>query len=847
MLWWRSSIGSILLRDPLQNVVVYEGFTISSPRHKAKRMLNRVWVCLISLILSLSPSFSESSFAKSRLPKVRIGIVADGPYQDYGWGKVVKSKLFLKEILELTRGEFDVIFPKNRFVHGNWSVKRIKRAVDFLLADPSIDLILALGVLASHDISRRPYLPKPAVAPFVIDIELQGLPFRLGTSGVRNLNYLSLPHSFERAVKAYKEILPFSKMTLFVDQVVMEALPQLQVKIQRAAKANNLEITAVPVETYIQPALAAIPDGTEAVLVTPLLRLPLSEFQGLVQGLIDRKLPSFSLYGREEVELGLLASIAPEANTLRMARRVALNVHRILLGEDAGSFLVFLPEAERLTINMATARAVETWPTFRVLTEADLINEDVEFVKRRLSLYAVVREAVSVNLDLAAADRRVAAGMATIRNARSALLPQFEMGSSATMIDQDRASAGFGANPERSMRATGTFSQLLYSDKAWSDFTVQEKTQISREAERSELRLDILQEAAVSYLNVLRGKTSLRIQKDNLKLTRSNLELARVRESIGSAARDEVYRWESEIANGRRAVLNVQAQLQQANVALNRILHRPLEEPFMTEEASLEDPLLFGDLNRLFAFIDNPRHFGLFRNFQVQEGLNVSPEIRRLNALIAGQERTVLNAQRAYWAPEVSLQADVDQRFVSDGAGQAGPPLALGSGQDNTQWSVGLGLTFPLFSGGRKEATESKALEDLRRFRLEREATIGRVEERIRSALFQASASFPGIRLSREAADASRKNLELVVDQYSRGAVDIIKLLNSQNAALNANESAANAVYDFLIDMMNIDRAVGRFDYFLYKEERTAWFGRLTEFFKQAGVKPSKHMTISPF
>ena len=338
MLWCWSSICSTLLRDPLQNVVVYGGLTISSTRHKAKHMLNRVWVCLISLILSLSPSFSESSFAKSRLPKVRIGIVADGPYQDYGWGKVVKSKLFLKEILELTRGEFDVIFPKNRFVHGNWSVKRIKRAVDFLLADPSIDLILALGVLSSHDISRRPYLPKPAVAPFVIDIELQGLPFRLGTSGVRNLNYLSLPHSFERAVKAFKEILPFSKMTLFVDQVVMEALPQLQVKIQRAAKANNLEITAVPVETYIQPALTAIPDETEAVLVTPLLRLPLSEFQALAQGLIDRKLPSFSLYGREEVELGLLASIAPEANTLRMARRVALNVHRILLGEDAEVF-----------------------------------------------------------------------------------------------------------------------------------------------------------------------------------------------------------------------------------------------------------------------------------------------------------------------------------------------------------------------------------------------------------------------------------------------------------------------------------------------------------------------------
>jgi len=812
-------------------------------------MLSYCSVFLMTLVLFWGLSFPHVSFGQPGLPKVRIGIVMDGPYQDYGWGKVVKSKLFLKEILELTRGEYDVVFPQNKLVHGNWSVKRIKKAVDFLLADPSIDLVIALGVLASHDVSRRPSLPKPTVAPFVVDIELQGLPFRRGASGVRNLSYLTLPHSFERAVKAYKEILAFTNMAVFVDHALLKALPQLQVKIQRAAKANNLEITAIPVEAYIQPALAAIPDETEAVFVTPLLRLPLPEFQALAQGLIERDLPSFSLFGREEVEYGLLASIAPETNTLRLARRVALNVHRIILGEDAGTFLVSLPEAERLTINMATARAIETWPTFRVLTEADLINEDVEDVKRRLSLYSVVREAVSVNLDLAAADRQVAAGQADIRRARSALLPHIQMGSRATIIDQDRARANFGGNPERNLRATGTLSQLLYSDKAWSDFTVQQNTQHSREAERHELRLDTIQAAAVAYLNVLRTKTSLRIQKDNLKLTRSNLELARVRESVGSAARDEVFRWESEIANGRRAVLNVQAQLKQAKVALNRMLHRPLEEPFQTEEANLHDPLLFGDLNRLFTFIDNPKHFGLFRNFQVQEGLNASPEIKRLNALIAGQERIVLNTQRAYWAPDLSLEADVDQRLATDGVGQGVPPAAdsLGVGQDNTQWSVGLGLTFPIFIGGSKEATESKELEELRRLRLEREATIGRVEERIRSAMFQASASFPGIRLSREAAEASRKNLELVVDQYSRGAVDIIKLLNSQNAALNANESAANAVYDFLIDLMNIERAVGRFDYFLHEEERAGWFARLTEYFEKAGVRPSNETTRSPF
>ena len=95
---------------------------------------------------------------------------------------------------------------------------------------------------------------------------------------------------------------------------------------------------------------------------------------------------------------------------------------------------------------------------------------------------------------------------------------------------------------------------------------MQQKTQDSRVAERRELQLDTAMDAGLGYLNVLRTKQSNGSQKENLKLTRSNLELARVREAIGSAARDEVFRWESEIANGRIDVLDAQAQRQQAVV-----------------------------------------------------------------------------------------------------------------------------------------------------------------------------------------------------------------------------------------------------------------------------------------
>ncbi|MGB0908873.1 MAG: TolC family protein [Nitrospirales bacterium] len=803
-----------------------------------------VFLFLLLLVNETVPGTYPAQ-AANPLPIVNIGIVLDGPPQGRGIGRMITEKLFRKAIRELTHGEFDVRFPKPFLVHGNWSVKGVRKALDFLIASPQVDLVLALGVIATHEAAQVAQLPKPVIGPFVIDAVLQGLPIDNGRSGVPNLNYLSSFKSFERDLKRFLEIVPIRKLALLAESSIVGAFPLIREKVEKAALENEITISIVTIDSSTEKALSQLPTDTEAVFVTPLFRLSSEEFDRLVAQLIKRRLPSFSLVGRQEVERGILASAALDTDSERLSRRVALNVHRILLGEDAGELEVAFSEGQRLTINMATARAIDTWPSFRVLSEAELLNEKPQLSSRQLSLYTAMREAVMVNLDLAAADRKVAAGLGDVQNARSALLPRVDIGSSARMLDRDRAEGSFGNNPEKAAFATGGLKQLLYSDKAWTDYTVEQRSQDSRVAERREVELDTAQETAVTYLNVLRTKTVEQIQKDNLELTGSNLELARIRESIGSAARDEVYRWESEIANGRIEVLNAQAQRQQAEVTLNRILHRPLEESFMTAEASLNDPLLFPHKGRIFAYINNPRNFKIFRDFEAQESLRLAPELHQIDAQIAAQKRRLLNADRNFWAPDLSLESDVSQRIGQGGAGQdAAPGSTL---QDRTTWNLQLGLSFPLFSGGAKDAQNSKALETLRQLQLQREATVGRIEERIRSAMLQAGASSPAIRLTREAAEASRKNLDLVIDQYSRGAVDIIKLLDSQNAALTAKLNAANAVYDFLIDLINIERAAGQFAYFLYKEDQADWVRRVDAFFAKAGVDLSKEIVRGPF
>jgi outer membrane protein TolC len=99
--------------------------------------------------------------------------------------------------------------------------------------------------------------------------------------------------------------------------------------------------------------------------------------------------------------------------------------------------------------------------------------------------------------------------------------------------------------------------------------------------------------------------------------------------------------------------------------------------------------------------------------------------------------------------------------------------------------------------------------------------------------------SYMNIGLSAEAARAAAENLELVRNAYAQGAVSIIELLDAQNAALAADEAAAIAVYVFAANHARVQRAVGRYDFFMTDAEREAYFQRLDEHFERVGVVPA--------
>jgi outer membrane protein TolC len=222
----------------------------------------------------------------------------------------------------------------------------------------------------------------------------------------------------------------------------------------------------------------------------------------------------------------------------------------------------------------------------------------------------------------------------------------------------------------------------------------------------------------------------------------------------------------------------------------------------------------------------------IFRDFMAAEGLEAAPELQRIDAAVAAQERLVTSRRRAFTSPSVVLSAGYEEELASGGVDFM-PALP-----SDSSWNVAVTVGLPLYAGGARAAEYTKAREDLEQLRIERTASEERIEQRVRANLRLGFSSFNSIELAQESSRAAAENLELVTEAYARGAVNVIQLLDAQNAAVASQEAAANAVHDFLLDYMATQRAVGSFRLLWEPSEHDAWFAELESYYAERGIAP---------
>jgi outer membrane protein TolC len=733
-----------------------------------------------------------------------------------------------REIREFFRpGEIELLPPH----YADGTGPGINALLSRTLSDTSVSVVVTLGSVTSHLLARAGSPPRPAIAASIIDAAWQGVPQREGASGVRNLTYIDQSYPIGSTIADFHRLIPFKKLAVVLDRDLLRAIPTLRANaIKLVRESAKADAVVIPATDRPERILTELPAGVDAVYLTPLHAMSVEEYGRLIAGINARRLPTLSYVADPDVRLGALASYEPPEDWQRRARRIAVDLQRILAGDNAGTLPVRLVSAPRLTLNLATARLIGFSPGWSLLTDAELVGADSAGPADTLTLAETMRQADKANLDLAAAELDVASGREDVQIARSTLLPQVQSRITQTFTREGTAAASLGQQPEQLLDGGVMFSMPLYAEDAWAGYSTQRKLQLAREADREQVRLDVVLDAADAYLGVLRARTLADVQRSNLFRTRANLEVARLREDVGSSSRADIYRWSGEVATARRDLIAAETQVRVATLELKRLLNRPLGKPLAQQPVGLGDPALLAQDTTVLAWLDDPARFAVLTDFLVAEALRRSPELTQAEATIAGQRRQHTAAGRAFWMPQFNLQGGFTNVFDRSGAGASVPTLPAPSSfpvAPDLTWQFRVEASLPLFTGFERNATRAQTGIDLERFEVQRDAIKLAVDQGVRAALENAASSYAAIALTRDAAEAAGQNYALVSDSYASGVASITTVLDAQDAALSASEAAANAVHDFLLDLMRVERAMGMFGALQTAEQRQDFLGRL--------------------
>jgi outer membrane protein TolC len=746
--------------------------------------------------------------------EVVIAVVRDGPAP----GEDVVSLIEEELALHLPRG-MAASFKVDPAFDAGWDPDRINMALEKALQDPESDLVLVTGSLGTAAAVRME-LEKPAVSAYLQRADIFPLPSASDDrSPVENLVYMVQSHRAARDVRVFRSLAEFETLAILAGAEEVPLLGMVGPRLISAQESAGLTLDVVAVSPDVDATLANLPPGTEAAYLTTLPRLSPSARKSLIDGLTKKGVATFSMLGHSDVENGAFAGLTPDTRQ-QVVRRVALNISRLIRGENPEELPVFIRTDSKLLINARTAAALSLPVSHETRILASFVEGDALAAHEQpLTLAEALQTAVEQNTLLSVQDAVTAVAQENVDIFKSDLFPQLGLDMSALGTDAEIAFTNAGVSSDGSVRGSLALRQMIYDDRAVSNYKSAKKVAVSSEHDLETVRLDVLADAGRAFVNLARTQALLEVEQSNLQLSEDHLELAILREEVGYSGRDEVLRWQAVVADGQSAVLFSAQDVEVARIELNQILNVDQDRRWVLEDLDVDpDSFTFLD-GRMATVFGKPGTWSAVRTGFSGVAQENSPEIRALDELYGAQEIQVARAKRAWFLPSFSAGATYSDEIVS------GDTIIPGFGNDF--YTVTIDLSYPVFEGGRKgsESAKSKIILE----GVERELDLARelVERRTRTSLRRVEGSFPRIHYSEQAAKAGTANLVIVQDKYAEGIVNVTDLLSAQTGKFTSDRLVVVSVHEFLLDLIELQRALSWFEAEKTAGERAALADRV--------------------
>ena len=619
------------------------------------------------------------------------------------------------------------------------------------------DIVISLGVNACDQIAKLPVFTKPTILAFILDNELQQISITpQGTSGIPNMTYIQSPFDIARDLQTLYEIIPFQKISIISTKSVNQT--DFQAFFNKTLAFSNATFEEIPVGNDASTTLGMVSKETDAVYLLPVFdELSRVELKKLLEGIAGRGIPVFSLLSSPMMELGAYASYDTDGNLQRIPRRVAINVMKIIEGQNPSELSVTMDHfTENLVINMKTVKASKLYPSWETLAKGILVNvTDMEQPGRVLTLQSAIAEGLQNNLGLKIAEKGVKIVEQDVAIAKSNYLPQVDASATALTLDKTTIQNSFGMKGYFNLSATASLSQLILSEPALANIAIQKMLLEGEKQSRNQAELDVILDVADAYLGILQTVELVKLRNENVTVTRKNYDISQAKEQVGYGGTSDVYRWQSELALDNVDLNTTQAQFESARYNLNALLNRPIKENFELGDVLLSDSILLVMDNRLFPLINNQGDIEVFSDFLVEEAFRNLPEVKQLEASVMAQERSLLSQKRAFYLPTVALSSEYEYPIDNSGYPEGVIPFDV-----KPSFNAAVALQFPIFQGNSRRRQKEQAMVTLGQIQDQMANLRNNLELQVRSSLQVAGASFSNLELSREAATAAQKNFE---------------------------------------------------------------------------------------
>lgn len=291
---------------------------------------------------------------------------------------------------------------------------------------------------------------------------------------------------------------------------------------------------------------------------------------------------------------------------------------------------------------------------------------------------------------------------------------------------------------------------------------------------------DVALTVVEAYHNLLASQSFRDLAVETLRQRDYQLRLAEARHLAGVVAKSDVLKAETQKADADLNLVRAKNAVHIARGRLAGAMGLPVATDFQVADAPEADYTReFADIEALLA-----------------EAARSRPELATALADVRS-ELAALRIARSRYSPAIAV--DTGLGWI----GRSFPP-------DQDQWSVGLALDLPLFTGFDRTYQQSVSTADLARAVARRESMLRGVELEVWTAYWQTIEAGEAIEAARRFVASAEESARVAEGEYKNGTGTIIAMIDAQTARTGARNRLIQARLDWRTAMARFERAVGR-------------------------------------